>query len=135
MQCPACATVNPAQARFCLGCGSPLVSGHVCTTCHTLLPPNARYCFHCGSVVVATANTCQSCGAQLIAGQPYCSNCGAPTGMSAAPQSTLLPTPRIIQPIMPAVQPQTAPLSSIQTSIEAAPSISTQPAAAPLETK
>src|SRR5688572_18580759 len=103
MQCPACTASNPAQARFCLNCGNPLVSGHVCTGCHTLLPANARYCFHCGGMVVATANSCQSCGAQVIAGQPYCANCGALTGQAgvAVPQAGTLPPPRIVQPIMP----------------------------------
>jgi hypothetical protein len=48
MNCPHCDTLNPAQARFCLDYGHPLVSGLVCTTCHTLLPVYARFCFHCG---------------------------------------------------------------------------------------
>ncbi len=52
MLCPSCATPNPAQARFCMGCGRLLVNGIICPTCHTLLPPEARYCFHCGAVVI-----------------------------------------------------------------------------------
>ena len=55
MRCPSCGTGNPAQARFCLGCGQMLVDGLVCALCHTLLPASARYCFHCGAVVVAQA--------------------------------------------------------------------------------
>jgi class 3 adenylate cyclase len=55
MDCPYCQTPNPAQARFCLGCGRPLSSGRVCATCYTLLPAHARYCYHCGALVVAPA--------------------------------------------------------------------------------
>ncbi len=51
MQCPTCATLNPAQARFCMGCGLSLTQGIVCGQCQTLLPPQARYCYHCGAFV------------------------------------------------------------------------------------
>jgi class 3 adenylate cyclase/tetratricopeptide (TPR) repeat protein len=51
MQCPFCGTINPAQARFCMGCGAKLVQGNVCGVCQTLLPLQARYCYHCGSYV------------------------------------------------------------------------------------
>jgi len=51
MQCPHCATPNPAQARFCMGCGAQLVQGVICERCYTLLPPQARYCTHCGAYV------------------------------------------------------------------------------------
>ena len=49
MQCPSCGTINPTQARFCMGCGRLLVAGVVCGNCHTLLPVQARYCYHCGT--------------------------------------------------------------------------------------
>ncbi len=52
MQCSICGTMNPAQARYCMGCGHSLVLGVVCQTCHTLLPAQARFCFHCGALVV-----------------------------------------------------------------------------------
>ncbi len=55
MQCPICGTINPSQARFCMGCGSSLVQGLVCNQCHTLLPPQARYCYHCGAFVAVAA--------------------------------------------------------------------------------
>jgi len=53
MQCPTCGTLNPSQARFCMGCGSGLVQGLVCGQCQTLLPTQARYCFYCGAFVAA----------------------------------------------------------------------------------
>jgi ribosomal protein L40E len=49
MQCPDCHTFNPAQARFCMGCGRSLINGQVCRQCSTLLPVEARYCYHCGA--------------------------------------------------------------------------------------
>ncbi|MGC9356340.1 MAG: adenylate/guanylate cyclase domain-containing protein [Anaerolineae bacterium] len=51
MQCHACGTSNPAQARFCLHCGARLIDGQVCNACFTLLPPQARYCTYCGAFV------------------------------------------------------------------------------------
>lgn len=57
MECPYCQTVNPAQARFCLGCGRRLVQGVVCSACQTLLPAHARYCFYCGALVIPPAES------------------------------------------------------------------------------
>ncbi len=57
MQCPYCATNNPAQARFCLHCGNILVQGSICRTCFTLLPQEARYCYHCGAPVIPTISS------------------------------------------------------------------------------
>ncbi len=51
MQCPTCNTINPAQARFCMGCGVNLMQGLVCGNCQTLLPLEARYCYYCGNFV------------------------------------------------------------------------------------
>jgi predicted ATPase/class 3 adenylate cyclase len=77
MQCPACGTANPAQARFCLGCGRLLVNGIICANCHTLLPLYARYCFHCGAMAIAAGMSCPQCGAALVPGQARCGACGA----------------------------------------------------------
>lgn len=51
MQCPACGTINPTQARFCMGCGLKLVNGTICGECHTILPAAAQYCCYCGAFV------------------------------------------------------------------------------------
>jgi ribosomal protein L40E len=51
MQCPDCHTYNPAQARFCMGCGRLLINGQVCRQCNALLPQEARYCYHCGAFI------------------------------------------------------------------------------------
>lgn len=106
MQCPSCTTPNPANARYCLGCGTLLVSGHVCAACHTLLPPNSRFCFHCGSMVVASITACVSCGSQILPGQAFCGTCGTPAAVPTVSPAQSLPLPRVVQPMMPTQQPQ-----------------------------
>ena len=49
MQCPACRHENPAQAKFCSGCGAHLVV--TCSNCRTELPPSAKFCLECGERV------------------------------------------------------------------------------------
>jgi class 3 adenylate cyclase/tetratricopeptide (TPR) repeat protein len=49
MTCPRCQQDNPAQSRFCVGCGTRVV--FACGTCGTELPAGARFCLHCGRAV------------------------------------------------------------------------------------
>lgn len=53
MKCPKCSTENPAEAGFCLNCGTSLKtpSEGVCPSCSTVLPATAKYCFACGAEV------------------------------------------------------------------------------------
>ena len=53
MQCPACNTENPPQARFCMGCAAPLARR--CAACGTALPESARFCMECAQPVTAPA--------------------------------------------------------------------------------
>src|SRR3954469_6891280 len=53
MQCPACNTENPPQARFCMGCAAPLARR--CSACGTVLPESARFCIECAQPVAAPA--------------------------------------------------------------------------------
>ena len=46
MDCPKCNTGNPAAAKFCISCGSPLALA--CPKCQTELPSGAQFCFSCG---------------------------------------------------------------------------------------
>ena len=46
MNCPACGTANPEQARFCMSCASPLA--RVCPSCGAAAPPEAAFCMSCG---------------------------------------------------------------------------------------
>jgi class 3 adenylate cyclase/tetratricopeptide (TPR) repeat protein len=50
MTCPACGTVNRAEARFCLDCGSALARS--CPNGHPV-PAEARFCDECGAQVAA----------------------------------------------------------------------------------
>lgn len=127
MPCPACGTVNPTQARFCMGCGLQLVVGSVCNVCHTLLPPQARYCTHCGAFVSQP-------GVVAIAQpQPYV----APAPPLQTPPPYLAPTVQPPQPVVaPAMQPTAAPPQPATTTpLEApAPAPGDQlPAARPLD--
>ncbi len=54
MQCPNCQTENPANAKFCLNCGTALVQR--CSNCQAELPTGAKFCMNCGQAV-ATAVT------------------------------------------------------------------------------
>jgi len=49
VRCPHCQEDNPAAAKFCLACGTPL--RRTCRSCGTDLPAHARYCFECGEPV------------------------------------------------------------------------------------
>jgi membrane protease subunit (stomatin/prohibitin family) len=48
--CASCNAVNPAGAKFCMGCGQALVPAvQHCTECGTELPAGARFCAGCGT--------------------------------------------------------------------------------------
>ncbi len=49
MRCQGCGHDNPADARFCLGCGTRLTVG--CAACRAELPAGARFCHRCGTRV------------------------------------------------------------------------------------
>src|SRR5712691_9611654 len=46
MHCPSCQHENPAEANFCLHCGTQLA--RVCPHCQHVWPPEARFCMACG---------------------------------------------------------------------------------------
>src|SRR4051812_39253336 len=97
MDCPACQTVNPASARFCLGCGRSLVNGLVCSNCFTALPSHAHYCFHCGNLLVVAGIACTGCGANVPIGQSFCGICGTPVAERAVQPTT--PTRIAVPPV------------------------------------
>jgi len=51
MNCPNCQTDNPANAKFCLNCGTALASR--CANCQAELPSGAKFCMNCGQPVKA----------------------------------------------------------------------------------
>jgi len=46
MRCPQCQAENPAEAKFCLECGTKLQAA--CPQCGATLPPQSKFCFECG---------------------------------------------------------------------------------------
>ena len=50
--CPSCGTPNPAVARFCMSCATPL-SERSCAACSSPLPAGARFCPTCGAAAPA----------------------------------------------------------------------------------
>ncbi len=53
ISCGSCGTENPAEARFCMGCGGAL--GKRCPNCGTEAPDAARFCMSCGTAIEAGA--------------------------------------------------------------------------------
>jgi class 3 adenylate cyclase len=70
VDCSACQTVNPEEARFCGGCGASL----------------------------ATTRTCERCGSEGAPDQRFCNDCGAPFPAAGTPERegrpSAEPTPR-----------------------------------------
>lgn len=58
MRCPVCGTHNPADAKFCNECGTPLLS-ITCPTCGTLNRPNAKFCNQCGTPLSSSIENAQ----------------------------------------------------------------------------
>src|SRR5258705_10692003 len=52
MKCPTCGTENPANAKFCIQCGTPLP--RVCANCGAVNPAGARFCNQCGISLSST---------------------------------------------------------------------------------
>lgn len=46
IQCPGCGSTLPANAKFCLECGSPIA--RKCPNCGNELPTGAKFCLECG---------------------------------------------------------------------------------------
>jgi len=81
IRCPKCGAVNPAGAKFCLSCGSPLTApqpqGVTCPKCGHVNPPGAKFCLNCGTPLTQQQPTvCPKCGAQVPPGAKFCPSCG-----------------------------------------------------------
>jgi class 3 adenylate cyclase/tetratricopeptide (TPR) repeat protein len=64
MNCPKCRHTNPAQAKFCFECGTPLIAR--CPSCSGELPPSVKFCGECGTKVVGPLDA----GAPAVARAP-----------------------------------------------------------------
>ncbi|MEK4326717.1 SPFH domain-containing protein [Paenibacillus sp. FSL R7-0312] len=76
--CAGCGTLNPADARFCIGCGQslqpvPAAASSTCHSCGKPVIPGAKFCPHCGGSLIIK---CTGCGHELQPGQKFCAECG-----------------------------------------------------------
>ncbi|MEK4850392.1 SPFH domain-containing protein [Paenibacillus sp. FSL H7-0756] len=76
--CSGCGTLNPADARFCTGCGRslqppPEAENKLCPSCGKAVIPGAKFCPHCGEGLILK---CAGCGHELKPGQKFCPECG-----------------------------------------------------------
>lgn len=55
MQCPACQTILPADARFCNVCGTPVSPPMTCARCDQPVKPGQKFCMACGAPIVPSA--------------------------------------------------------------------------------
>ncbi len=49
--CPSCNTPLPQGAKFCPGCGKPVVQNTFCTNCGNQVPQGAKFCPNCGKQI------------------------------------------------------------------------------------
>jgi membrane protease subunit (stomatin/prohibitin family) len=72
-KCPKCLTEVPAEAKFCLSCGTKLVEMINCPKCNVELPTGAKFCSECGEKLILN---CPKCKAELPTGTKFCPECG-----------------------------------------------------------
>ncbi len=91
MRCPVCGTQNPASAKFCNECGTPLLS-ITCPACGTMNRPGAKFCNGCGRPIAALAENAQqpasSPGPQPTPSEQPASTRQEDEATSTAPAST-----------------------------------------------
>ena len=76
IQCPKCGNTLPANAKFCLECGTKIESlsagEMICPSCGQKTPAG-KFCMLCGQPL---ASKCPNCGADIPAGGKFCLQCG-----------------------------------------------------------
>lgn len=74
--CPTCGKELPANAKFCLECGSkiePILNNEIiCPNCGKKTP-SGKFCVECGHALV---NKCPNCGAEISYNGKFCVECG-----------------------------------------------------------
>lgn len=96
MKCGACAYVNPADARFCAGCGAKLAPR--CPSCAAEVLAEAAFCHHCGAGLRGP-NAAAGTVAQGAAAGPAAP---APAGLAPAETAPAEIAPAEIAPTEPA---------------------------------
>ena len=75
-KCPTCGSELPANAKFCLECGTKieLLSDNemICPACGKKTP-KGKFCIECGQSLM---NKCPNCGAEVPLGGKFCLECG-----------------------------------------------------------
>ena len=76
ISCPKCGNKLPANAKFCLECGTKIESipenEIICPSCGKRTP-KGKFCMECGAFFV---KKCANCGADIPAGGKFCLECG-----------------------------------------------------------
>ena len=76
IQCPTCGNTLPANAKFCMECGTKietLAEGEmICPACGKKTT-KGKFCMECGASLIAK---CSNCGAELPNGAKFCLECG-----------------------------------------------------------
>ena len=79
-KCPNRGNVLPANAKFCLECGTKIemLAPHekICPKCGKKTP-KGKFCIECGAPLV---NCCPNCGAEVPQGGKFCLECGTRIG-------------------------------------------------------
>lgn len=75
-KCPKCGNSLPANAKFCLECGTKIEAlaenEMICPACGKKTP-KGKFCIECGQPL---ANKCPNCGAEVPQGGKFCLECG-----------------------------------------------------------
>src|ERR1043165_664958 len=53
-----------------------------CPNCHFENPANAKFCLNCGTSLAQTVTRCSNCSQELPSGARFCMNCGQPVGVN-----------------------------------------------------
>lgn len=83
IQCPKCGNPVPANAKFCLECGSKIEilseNEMLCPKCGKKTP-KGKFCMECGARL---QNTCPNCGKEVPQGAKFCLECGQKLGVDS----------------------------------------------------
>src|SRR3954471_701479 len=71
MACMGCGAGLPADAKFCLQCGTPQRA--TCVSCGLGLPAGAKFCGECGTPLAAQAGQAPAAGTEGVAERRVCS--------------------------------------------------------------
>ena len=79
--CPKCQNPVPENAKFCMSCGSAMVTTRFCHNCGAKVMEGAKFCGECGEAQPGSQKptACSNCDAELTPGAKFCMECGQKT--------------------------------------------------------